>query len=336
MLRLLLPQNPPEAALPPAGTPTVSLRGETMGTYWAVSLIDPQRRDPLVLRRGLTACLGDVIAAMSHWDRASDLSRFNDAAAGTWVPVPADLLTVTDCALAVASASGGAYDPTLGPLVDLWGFGPTGPAPLPTAAAIAAAQARCGWERLRIDPAQGRLWQPGGLRLDLSAIAKGFAVDKLASFLRDQGIPSYLVDIGGELRGWGIKPDANPWWVELEPAHTLAGEEGGRRTRVALHGLSIATSGDSRRFIQQEGRRLSHTIDPRTGAPIPDRLASVTVLHRDCMRADVWATALSVLGPDAGMDLAVQEGLAALFLLRGDSGIEERMSPAFAALEDAP
>lgn len=336
MLRLLLPQDPPEAALPPAGTPTVSLRGETMGTYWAVSLIDPQRRDPLALRRDLTACLDRIIAAMSHWDARSDLSRFNAAPAESWVAVPADLLTVVACALDVAAASAGAYDPTLGPLVDLWGFGPAGPSAPPTADAIAAAQARCGWERLRIDPDQGRLWQPGGLHLDLSAIAKGFAVDKLACLLRDEGVPSYLVDIGGELRGWGIKPDATPWWVELEQARTLAGVAGGRRTRLALHGLAIATSGDSRRFIQQEGRRLSHTIDPRTGSPIPDRLAAVTVVHPDCMRADVWATALSVLGPEQGMAVAMREGLAALFLLRGPGGIEERMSPAFAALEDAP
>lgn len=338
MLRLLIPVDPPEAALPPAGTPTLALRGETMGTYWAVKLVSAAGPDPLVLRRELVALLDGIIAEMSNWAPDSVLSRFNAAPAGTWHPLPDDLFTVIAAALDVAAASAGAYDPTIGPLVDLWGFGPAGPrgaSGLPTAAEIDAVKARCGWQLLDLNREARLLYQPGGLHIDLSAIAKGFAVDKLSRHLTARSITSHLVDIGGELRGWGIRPDATPWWVGLERAVGRAGLAGGLETRVALHGLSIATSGDSRRFLTgTDGTRLSHTIDPRTGWPVPDRLAAVTVLDADCMMADVWATALGVLGPEAGFEKAAAEGLAALFLLRDGDGIAERMTPALAAMLD--
>jgi thiamine biosynthesis lipoprotein len=334
MLRLILPLDAPEAALPPPGTPTISLQGRTMGTYWALRLIQPAAPDPVALRAAVVAILDEVIRQMSNWEKDSLLTRYNQAAAGTWHDLPPDMAQVIACALDVAAASGGAYDPTIGPLVDLWGFGPAGPAVVPDEAAITDMRDRCGWQRLLLNRNENRLYQPGGLHLDLSAIAKGFAVDKVAAALAARKIRSFLVDIGGELRGWGIKPDASPWWVGLERARTLDGVAGGVETKVALHGLAIATSGDSRRFISHDGRRLSHTIDPRTGYPIPDRLAAVTVLHPECMLADVWATALGVLGPEAGMELAAREGLAALFLLREGDGIAERFSPALAAMVD--
>lgn len=334
MLRLILPLDAPEAALPPPGTPMVTLQGQTMGTYWALRLIQPAAPDPVALRIQVMAILDGVIQQMSNWEKDSLLTRYNQAEPGTWHDLPADMAQVIGCALDVAAASGGAYDPTIGPLVDLWGFGPAGPAAIPDAASIARTRESCGWKRLLLNRNESRLYQPGGLHLDLSAIAKGFAVDKVAAAMTARGIRSFLVDIGGELRGWGIKPDATPWWVGLERACTLDGVMGGVETKVALHGLSIATSGDSRRFISQDGRRLSHTIDPRSGYPVPDRLAAVTVLYPECMLADVWATALGVLGPEQGLELATRQGLAALFLLRDGGGIVERFSPALAAMLD--
>ncbi|WP_445376437.1 FAD:protein FMN transferase [Niveispirillum fermenti] len=332
-LRLILPADAPEAALPPVGVPVTRLSGQTMGTYWSVALVAPGGPPPLLLRRGIIAILDDIVASMSHWDPASDLCRYNAAPRG-WVAVDGGLAQVLETALAVAADSGGAYDPAIGGLVDLWGFGPPGPvAAPPSAAAIAAALAAPRWNEIRVEPA--RLWQPGGVRLDLSAIAKGHAVDAVSRYLSDRGVTSHLVDIGGELRGWGIKHDANPWWVTLEQPVGRDGRPGGILTRIALHGWSVATSGDSRRFLMgPDGARLSHSLDPRTGRPVPDDLAAVTVLHRDCMMADVLATALTVLGPRAGPDWAAARGIMALFVLREGRGLAERATPALAALAE--
>jgi thiamine biosynthesis lipoprotein len=174
--------------------------------------------------------------------------------------------------------------------------------------------------------------QPGGVQFDLSSVAKGFAVDRVSHALRDLGAADHLVEIGGELRGSGTKPDGSPWWVALDqPAAGDAGDPA-CETIVALHGLSVATSGDAQRYFERDGRRWSHTIDPRTGRPVSDRLAAVTVLHPSCMRADALATALTVLGPDGGLDYATACGLAARFVIRRARGIEERITPAFAAM----
>jgi thiamine biosynthesis lipoprotein len=173
------------------------------------------------------------------------------------------------------------------------------------------------------------LRQPGGLALDLSAIAKGFAVDLVARRLVAAGIESHLVEIGGELRGSGVKPDGQPWWVRLE--HPDPDSAGGD-TLLALHGLAVATSGDYRRWFEQDGTRYGHTIDPRDGRPIRHGLAAVTVIHPQCMLADAWSTALNVLGPDAGPALATRLGLAARFVVRHEGRFEERTSAAFDSL----
>ena len=209
-------------------------------------------------------------------------------------------------------------------LVALWGFGPAGLRPrhdeagftLPGDADIDAA--RRDWRALRWNAATRRLTQPGGLRLDLSAIAKGYAVDRVSEVLADCGLPDHLVEIGGELRGAGLKPEGQPWWVELEPP---APDCGLAPTRIALHGLAIATSGDYRRcFIDADGRRRPHTLDPRTGRPIEHGIASVSVVHDSAMWADAWSTALTVLGPEAGLALAIEQGLAAQLVWRDDDG----------------
>lgn len=300
-----------------------------MGTSWSVRYADPVA--PAALRPGIEACLETVIEQMSGWRSDSALCRFNAAPAGARHALPAEFAAVLRCALEIAEVSGGAFDPSMAPLVDLWGFGPVpSTAPRPTAAEISAALSQVGWRRLRLE--NGCLIQPGGAALDFSGIAKGYAVDLVAEHLAGIGLASFLVEIGGELRGQGMKPDGSPWWVALEavPDTAPAGED----FVLALHGLSVATSGDYRRFFEQDGRRYGHTLDPRTGWPVTNHLASVTVLHPSCMRADAWATALAVLGPEEGLELATRHGIGALLISRKAGRLTEHMSPAFAAMLD--
>jgi thiamine biosynthesis lipoprotein len=335
MNRVLIPTAlaaPP--SLPRGSPPVRELRGETMGTTWSVryaAACAPER-----LRPGIEARLERVTAQMSGWRADSDLCRFNRLPAGAWQVLPDGFRAVLRCALDTAAATGGAFDPTIGPLVELWGFGPSpaaeeGPPPEDR---IAAARARVGWHRLEFEAGSGRARQPGGLVLDLSGIAKGYAVDLVAGYLRRAGIDSCLVEIGGELRGQGVKPDGSPWWVAVERPAGAAGDDAGRCV-VALHGLGIATSGDYRRCFRHGGRSYGHTLDPRTGWPIDGSIAAVTVLHAQCMQADALATALAVLGLKAGLDHATRHGIAALILARdGTGGLREHLSPALAAMLD--
>lgn len=322
--RVLIPLDLDPPA-PPAGGRVHELGGETMGTTWSVRLVADDI--PAGLFAGITRVLGQVVAQMSTWEPGSDLSRFNAAPAGTWHDLPEDLFTVIEHALLLAEHSGGAFDPTIGPVVDLWGFGPGGGRSVPAPDRITAALARCGWRRLLLDRDRRRALQPGGLYMDLSGIAKGYAVDLVARGVGEAGIAAYLVEIGGELRGHGVKPDGTPWWTALETPAGIASE-----TIVALHGLSAATSGDYRKFFIDGETRYAHTIDPRTGRPTAGDLASVTVLHPDCMRADALATVLGVLGVMDGMAWARERGVAARFLSRDGVGFRERTTPAFDAM----
>ncbi len=315
-----------------AGSPSPALdtlRGETMGTRWSVKLAASSDAAREALRRGIQRELDTIVAQMSPWEMDSDLGRYNRAPADSWHVLPAEFATVLEAALALARDSGGACDPTVGPLVDLWGFGPAPRSGAPSSAdAIAAALARVGWRRLRFDAVNRRLHQPGGLHLDLCAIAKGYGVDRVAGWLRANGAADCLIEVGGELRACGTRPDGAPWRVGVErPA--VGGEP--LQAIVALRDLAIATSGDRWNAFDAGGLRYAHTIDPRTGRPTAHRLASVTVLARACMQADALATALGVLGPDVGLAWADRRDIAALFVLRGAQGLEERMTAAFAA-----
>jgi FAD:protein FMN transferase len=333
--RVAIPLDGLAPAPPADGGRLEVLRGDAMGTSWAVTMVAPRHVTPVDARRAIEARLARVIAQMSTWEPASDLCRFNAAAAGTWHTLPAECFAVVACALRIARDTDGAYDPTVGPLVDLWGFGPAGRVGEPPAsAAIAAARARTGWSRVALDAGRRAAYQPGGVALDLSSIAKGFAVDEVAGALDRLGATSHLVEIGGELRGTGIKPDGSPWWVALErPPGARADVPAEGDLVVALHGRSIATSGDHVRGFQAGGRWYAHTIDPRTGAPVSHSLAMVTVVHPDCMLADAFATALMVLGARRGLAYATQLGLAAVFVERDDE-LVEHMTPRFAAMLD--
>ncbi len=327
--RVLVPAHV-DPTPPPLGGAVHELAGRTMGTTWRVRLVSGARlaREPVVA--AIQGELDAVVAEMSTWEPGSDLCRFNAAPAQSWHALPARFFEVLEAALGVAHASAGAFDPTAGALVDAWGFGPTaGTRQPPDAATLAQALRRRGWERLALDGPARRALQPGGLALDFSAIAKGYGVDRVATRLHALGFASHLVEVGGELRGTGIKPDGQPWWVQLEhPEPALAPAD----TLLALHGLSVATSGDYRRWYEHDGARLSHTIDPRDGLPIRHGVASVSVIHAQCMLADAWSTALGVLGAGQGLALANRLGLAALFVVRRDGGFEDVASAAFEAL----
>lgn len=303
-----------------AGAPVAACAGETMGTTWSARIVDP----PADIASRVQTELDRVVAEMSHWEPESALSRFNRSEPGRWQPLPAGFATVLAAAREVAEKSGGAFDPAMGALIDLWGFGPPGPrAGIPADSDIAAAI--CGLAHIEQDGRRARRTAPA--TLDLSGIAKGHGVDRVAEMLRSMGLADFLVEIGGELRGEGIKPDGQPWWVDLEPVPGSALPP----IRAALHGLSVATSGDYRRSFSHAGRDYAHTLDPRTRRPVANGVASVTVLHPCCMLADAWATGLGVLGSDA-LDLAAREGLAVHMVVRGATGFAEHLSPALGAM----
>jgi len=338
MTRLLLLKRMPRVLVPALTTPPArpvggtvrAFGGATMGTTWSAKAVLPATIDLPALEAMVQRALDAVVAQMSPWEPLSDLSRYNRSPAGSWTPLPLATVTVLRRAIAVAERTDGAFDPTLGALVDLWGFGPrpfSGEPPAP--ADLAALRDAGGWKRLTLDG--DALFQPGGLKLDLNGIAKGFGVDQAAAALDRAGVKSYLVEVGGELRGVGAKPDGQPWWVELERPPTANDSE---QTLVALHDLAVATSGDYRRFFDHDGRRYAHTLDPATGAPSKTPTVSVTVLARDCMSADAWATALTVMAPDAALAFAAAHDLAALIVSRGASSLEERLSPALRAMLD--
>lgn len=268
-----------------------------MGTGWSVRFAAPAGCDPARIEAAILLRLDTIIAEMSHWRADSLISAYNRAEAGTWHVLPDDFATVITTALEVASRSGGTFDPAIGRLVDLAGFGPDPALRDPGAPALALARESAGWRRLIFR--DGRLLQPGGLALDLSGIAKGHAVDAVADTLGALGIAHALVEIGGELVGRGVRPDGDPWWVDLEnpPDRPLP------PLRIALHGIAVATSGDY--------RRGAHSIDPRTGRSTGNEVRSVSVIHRSAMLADAWATALKVAGVEAGLELARREGIAA-------------------------
>lgn len=321
MVRIAIPQLSPAALRGHAQDAIVrDLAGETMGTSWRVRFAAPPACDPAPLRAAIVARLDGIVGEMSHWQPESRLSAFNRARAGQWIALPPDFATVVAAALDIARLTDGAFDPAIGRLVDLRGFGPAGPCAA-NPAAIAAARAAAGWTRLAYDPAARRLRQPGGLSLDLSGIAKGHAVDAVAGLLGTAGLGHCLVEIGGELAGRGLRPDGDPWWVDLEDPPGAAP----RPLRIALHEIAVATSGDY--------RRGGHTIDPRTGRSAGNGLVSVSVLHQSAMLADAWATALTVLGPAAGLALATHHAIAARLIVGGAESAE-RITPALAAMID--
>jgi thiamine biosynthesis lipoprotein len=353
MVYLLWPKTPAVQRLEPSAAGSAwevrpkqaVLRGSTMGTSFTVVLPNEGSEDFEVaelsrLQARVDAELSAVNAEMSTYLPDSELSRFNASGAGEPFEASEHLLEVVALAKRVSEQSGGAFDVSVGPLVAAWGFGadPRERAEL-SDAEIDALREQVGDAKLELDLAAKTLRKASaGLRIDLSAIAKGHGCDRVAALLEQAGHARYLVEIGGEVRARGSNPAGEPWRVGIERplagsgAAGEAGREGERVVQAILRvrDVAVATSGDYRNYWEHEGVRYSHTIDPRTGRPVTHRLASVTVIHPESAAlADAWATALDVLGPDEGLALAERQGLAAYFLVRTDAGFEVRTSSAF-------
>ena len=312
-----------------------SLKGLSMGTSWTVTVVVPSSSDLPSLQRLVQAALDRVDAQMSTYKTDSSLNRFNRAPAGSWQTLEPEFFTVLAHALSVARDSEGAYDPTIGPLVDLWGFGPVTPSAMPPSpSSIDVARARVGWQRLRLDAATRRALQPGGVALDLSAVAKGFGVDEAGRALERAGIASYLVEVGGELRARGHKADGSSWRVGVERPDAAASAAGAADVgeSVLLDDMSIATSGDYRRFRAVDDSRQSHHIDPATGRPVRGGLASVSIVAVDCMQADAWGTAFSVMGVERSMAFARRRNMPALIVERRGDRFVEHATPQFVAM----
>ena len=316
----------------PPGETVLRLAGQTMGTTWSVAAAAPAEVGEAVLVQAIQAELDAIIAVFSPWEPDSEISRFNAAPPGPF-PLSEAFWAVLTAALDLADDTDGAVDPTLGALVDLWGFGPQGPrlgAIIPSDADVASGLAVSGWRSLRLDREARAAVQPGGMALDFAGIAKGHAVDRVSDALARLGASSHLVEIGGEMRGMGVKPDGQPWWIGLEEAPGAPSE----KTVAALVDISVATSGDWRRAFEHEGHLYPHTLDGRTGRPIRNGVTSVTVFHASAMTADAWATALTVLGPEEGLAIATAYGLAAQIVARTAAGVIEHLTPAFIAMMD--
>ena len=309
---------------------TVALAGSTMGTTWSVQIPHPDPDlDQVSLYEDIAAVLAELNARMSTYDPDSELSRFNADGTTEWFPVSVELVRLVDQALAVSRLTDGAFDVTVGPLVNLWGFGPEAhPDAIPPRAEIDAARARVGWHLLHVrDEPPALSKDRPDVYVDLSAIAKGHGVDRVAELLEAKGLDDYLVEIGGELRGRGLNAEGAPWRIAIERP------DPGRRAPlrvVALKDHGMATSGDYRNFFEVAGKRYSHSIDPATGRPVDHQLASVTVVGERCGEADAWATAFLVLGPERGVALANELGLAALFVERLGGELRITESTAFA------
>ena len=291
-----------------------ALNGPTMGTRWSALFFAKPGFDPQPVRAALQAAVDAVDAQMSTWNAASDLMRLNAAPQAEWVTLPDGLERVLRLGLEIGRASGGAFDIGMGDAVTAWGFGPQDAAPDGIRAAMNAPR-QPAHDVLELDGPRVRKTRP--IAIDLNGIAKGYGVDQLALTLRDHGIADGLVGIDGEMRAMGLRPDGEAWSIAVEAPDA---NRRAPQSILALQDAAVATSGDYRHWIDVQGRRLSHTMDPHRGAPLLASPASVTVVARTGAEADAWATALMVLGPDAGAALAARRGLDALFLLRNDDG----------------
>lgn len=307
------------------------ISGETMGTTYNVTIVD--RRDRVgardAMRRAVIGELDLVNMTMSRYQRDSELYRFNQSRSADPFPMSKTALEVLKKALRLSEESGGAYDVTVTPLVKLWGFSDKRPrAEPPSDAELKAAMDLVGWRKIEVDLDAGTIRKTDPrMTVDLSSIAKGAAVDQIARALDAYKHKDYMIEVGGEVRCKGESPRGTPWRIGIE--QPLAGEREIREV-IELEDTAMATSGDYRSFYDLSGKRLSHTIDPRTGYPVEHGLASVTVIHKSCAVADGLATALTVLGPEEGFELAVAEQLNVLFITREPDGtLVERATDAF-------
>ncbi len=302
-------------------------KGETMGTYFSVQWQSTSTQQERTIREDIDRALLKLNQSMSTYIDDSEISRFNRVPVGVEVEISNYFADVVHLALEISRLTHGAFDFTVAPLVNLWGFGPLETDGKPPDEEVIQAQLHSvGYQHIHLNESERRLFKQKAATIDLSAIAKGYAVDVLGGVMEDAGVVHYLVEIGGELRAAGVKPDGLPWRVGIESP--VAGERG-VQLGIEIGDISVATSGDYRNYFEEQGVRYSHAIDPVTGKPVRHNLVSVTVLSPDCARADALATALLVMGPDRGLLFAEQHGLAAYFIVKTKAGFEAHWSSGF-------
>ncbi len=275
--------------------------------------------------------LDELNRQMSTYLQDSELSKINQNQTGEWIAVSDALYQVLKQANSISELSNGAFDITVGPLVNLWGFGPKGISFVaPDEDKIKQQLLNTGYKNLLFDDEKQQIKkQIPQLYLDLSAIAKGYAVDQVGALLESNGIVDFMVEIGGELRLKGLNIQNKPWRIAVEKP---AADQRMIQKVLPLTDISLATSGDYRNFFEVEGVRFSHTIDPRSGKPITHKLASITILSDTTMKADALATALMVLGSEQGYQLAEKQKIAALFIIKTKEGFVEKATDSFVAI----
>ncbi|WP_394388490.1 FAD:protein FMN transferase [Shewanella woodyi] len=305
----------------------ISLSGNTMGTTYHIKVVpNAQLPEPNLLQAEIDLALEKVNDQMSTYRPNSELSRFNSSGFEETVTVSADTATVIKEAIHLFEVTDGALDITLGPLVNLWGFGPDKrPTQIPTSEMIDEAKARTGIQYLSVEGNKLSKTK-SDLYVDLSSIAKGFGVDIVAAILDKYHVSGYLVEVGGELSVFGHKMDDSPWRVAIERPDM---DDREIQQVIAPGDMAVATSGDYRNYYEEDGHQFSHLIDPRTGYPIDHRLASVTVLHKQSMVADGYATAMMVLGTEKSLELAKQQNLAIMLIEKQDNGFKVFYSDGF-------
>ncbi|EIY4970539.1 FAD:protein FMN transferase ApbE [Klebsiella quasipneumoniae] len=313
----------------PASTATV-LDGKTMGTFWRVSVIGVDEAKAQALCAKVQAQLDADDRLLSTWKNDSALMRFNHATDTRPWPVSEAMADIVTLSLRIGAKTHGAMDITVGPLVNLWGFGPDKqPVATPDAQAIAAAKARTGLQHLQVINQSGRQFLQKDipdLFVDLSTVGEGYAADHLARLMEQEGISRYLVSVGGALVSRGMNGEGKPWRVAIQKP---TDRENAVQAIVDINGHGISTSGSYRNYYELDGKRISHVIDPQTGQPITHKLVSVTVIAPTALEADGWDTGLMVLGPEKAQQVVREQGLAVYMIVKEGEGFKTWMSPQF-------
>lgn len=312
--------------------PLESFGGPTMGSTYSIKYVRADGvADAKTLQSGVEAILAEVDRQMSTYRADSLIELFNRAPAGSCMAMPAEVLGLVRLGENLSQQSDGAFDLTVEPLLNLWGFGPKSRGEqVPSAEAIAEARQRVGHQHLHIKGEQ--LCKDVALQVDFNSVAAGHAVDRIAAWLEQQGVSSYLVEATGELKMRGRKPDGSAWRIAIEEPRD---DQRVAQRVLELDGYGVSTSGDYRNYFEENGRRYSHTLDPRVGAPIAHKLAAVTVVHPQALMADGLSTLLLVLGPQEGEAWAERQGVAAFFVTREGDGFVTHATKAFTTLAEA-
>ena len=306
------------------------ISGKTMGSYYAIVIDSAGVVDPKVLQDEMERVFAELNRQMSTWDDASEISRFNQSTSAEWFAVSRDLAVVTAEAKRLHVLTEGALEITIAPLIEAWGFGRRKSRRVPSDEQIAGALKSMGSQHVevRMDPPAIRKLLPE-IQISLNALAPGYAADRIAQLLKTRGLKSWVVDVGGENHAGEAKASGDQWRLGVESPL------GGLHKVLELTSTSIATSGDYRNFFVIDGQRYSHILNPRTGRPVEDPPASVSVIHESCMTADGLATAMMVLGPEKGLAIAERAGFDVMFLnVTRDGQLQEQSIGVFLATEE--